>query len=233
MHEVFNRVEKKYLIKKETYNTLLFKLENKIKPDKYGLSTICNIYYDTTNNDLIRVSRDKPIYKEKFRIRSYGIPNINDNVYLEIKKKYKKIVNKRRISLPLNMAYEFLDEKLDINNTQVEKEINYFVKYYKIKPTLYLAYDRIAYTSDIDSSLRITFDTNIRSRDYDLRLELGDYGDKLYDNEYYLMEIKCNNAFPLFLTKVLTELNIYPTSFSKYGKIYEKKIKENLCLKVY
>lgn len=224
MAQTFQRIEKKYLIDKDTHDKLLLKLKDKIKPDKYFKSTICNIYFDTDNHDLIRHSLDKPLYKEKVRLRSYGIPQLEDIVFLEIKKKYKSIVNKRRIALNLNDFYNKI-----IPNTQIKKEIDYLFKFYNLKPSLYLAYDRLAYIANNDSSLRITFDTNIRSRNDNLYLEKGDYGESLFDKDYYIMEIKANNAFPLWLVEILSNLKIYPISFSKYGKIYERN-GEKKCL---
>ncbi|UKI35322.1 MAG: polyphosphate polymerase domain-containing protein [Clostridiales bacterium] len=57
--------------------------------------------------------------------------------------------------------------------------------------------------------LRISFDTNIRSRRYDLRLENGDYGENLLDDGVYLMEIKKRRLQkPLWLTAVLSSLDI-------------------------
>lgn len=218
MINTFERTEKKYLIDKKTYDTLLLKLKKQIMPDFYHKSTICNIYFDTLNNDLVRCSLDKPLYKEKLRLRSYNIPNKDSIVFLEIKKKFKGIVNKRRISIKLSDLNKYQNPK-----TQIEKEINYFFKFYSLVPSIYLAYDRLAYVGIEDSSLRITFDTNIRSRNYDLDLEKGDYGEKLLNDNEYLMEIKVNHTFPLWLVKILSELKIYPTSFSKYGKIYERR----------
>ena len=109
---VFNRYEKKYVIPKEIYFELREKIKDKMVEDEYGLSTICNIYYDTNNKELIRRSIDKPTYKEKLRIRSYGVPNEDTKVFIEIKKKYNKVVNKRRISLPLNSAYDLVERKI-------------------------------------------------------------------------------------------------------------------------
>lgn len=44
-----------------------------VQPDEYGEYTICNVYLDTANDDLIRRSVEKPVFKEKLRVRSYGV----------------------------------------------------------------------------------------------------------------------------------------------------------------
>ena len=86
---VFKRYEKKYMLTKEQYESFKEDIDDFMKIDEYGLSTICNIYYDTVDYKLISRSIEKPIYKEKIRLRSYGIPTPDSTVFLELKKKYK------------------------------------------------------------------------------------------------------------------------------------------------
>lgn len=227
---IFKRIEKKYMLDDGTYNLFLEQIRPYIVPDKFSNYTLCNVYFDTENYELIRTSLQKPNYKEKMRIRSYGVPSKEQKVFLELKKKYKKVVYKRRISFTYDESQKYLIEKIPPKNqNQIFKEIDYFIDFYKPVPKLFLAYDREAYSGKDDSELRITFDTGIRSRDYDLDLAMGDYGKHLFEKGYHLLEIKSASAYPIWLVNILSELEIYPTSFSKYGKIYEEKLKEKLC----
>lgn len=224
---VFKRVEKKYMVEKDTFPILMERLLEHMNVDQYGIHTICNIYYDTDQYDLIRASLEKPVYKEKFRVRSYGVPNASDNVFLEIKKKYKGVVYKRRMVMDLEASKKFLREGVPPEEeSQIQNEIQYFMKYYEPEPKVFIAYDRMALFGKEDKELRITFDTNIRSRDYDLELESGDHGELLLERGEHLMEIKIAGAMPLWLSSLLTELSIYPASFSKYGNVYKKKIRQ-------
>ena len=162
-------------------------------------------------------------------VRSYGVPGDGNRVFLEIKKKYNGIVNKRRTTLTLKEAYEFASSGKKPNlkeymNAQVLEEINYFLKVYDLTPKLYLAYDRIAYFEKGNPDLRISFDTNIRSRRYDVRLEAGDYGELLLDGDVYLMEVKTSLAKPLWLVHMMTDLDIKRTSFSKYGTEFKEMV---------
>ena len=95
--EVFNRYEKKYMLDEHTFRRLLERINDYMEPDKYNLNgqfySICNIYYDTDDNRLIRSSIEKPVYKEKLRMRSYGTHIIEDKILLEYKKKYNVIEN--------------------------------------------------------------------------------------------------------------------------------------------
>lgn len=229
--EVFKRVEKKYLLTKQKYENLMLTIEPKIEPTEFSASTVCNLYYDTPNFMLIRNSIEKPIYKEKIRIRSYNIPKPQDKVFIEIKKKCDGIVGKRRIPLTLQEAYNYTEKSIfpQISN-QIMKEINYYFYIYDLQPVLYLAYDRKAYQEKENPDFRITFDSNLRSRNYDLRLEMGDYGDYYFPEPTYIMELKTLGALPLWFAKKLGELEIYPTSFSKYGNIYKKTLAQK-CYK--
>lgn len=222
---VFRRVEKKYLLTKDEYKLLIGQIKKFIEPDTYEYSTICNIYFDTDNYLLVNRSIDKPIYKEKIRLRSYGIPKKNNKVFLEIKKKYKGIVGKRRVSIPLKEFYKYIDTgKYPNCDKQIMNEIDYCFKTYQLKPKVFLAYDRHSYRGIEDKNFRITFDGNIRSRLKDLYLEHGDSGDLLMENGEYIMEVKTLGSFPLWFTTILSSLKIYPKSFSKYGNVYKKQI---------
>lgn len=238
--EVFNRHECKFLIDKAIYEEIQNKLLQYMELDEYNKThefyTISNVYYDTEDNQLIRNSLAKPKYKEKLRLRAYGVPKEDEKVYLEIKKKVCGLVNKRRTKIRLNEAYDFVKsgEKpkiKDYMNKQVLNEIDYILKIYDLEPKLYLAYDRKAMFSRDNHDLRITFDTNIRARRYDLKLESGDHGENLISNDQWLMEVKAEKNIPLWLAKMLSEYKVFRTNFSKYGREYEKFLMNNRKLK--
>lgn len=225
---VFNRIEKKYLLTADSYERLLDALRSYMEEDEYGLHTICNIYYDTPDYHLIRRSIEKPVYKEKLRLRSYGIPREDSKVFLEIKKKYNKVVNKRRISLGLQEAYRYLEEGVrPEKDSQILREMDFFLERYPLQKGLYLAYDRRALFGKEDPEFRLTFDTNIRCRWEEMELERGDYGHFLLPAGCRLMESKVMGSTPLWFSSLLSSLHIYPASFSKYGYFYKEKLAEN------
>ncbi len=225
MAEFFRRVEKKYVITKEQYLRLKDIIESKMIEDEHGKSSICNIYLDTEQFDLVRHSITKPVYKDKVRLRSYNVPNIDSTVYLEIKRKYDGIVSKRRIEMKLKDFYEYMNNKnLFSEGSQVKKELLYYFQFYNLKQTMCISYDRRAYYDEFDRDFRITFDTNILARDYDLELEKGIYGTNILEKDHYIMEIKTLESMPMWLVKILNELMICPSSFSKYGEAYTKLI---------
>ncbi len=231
--EVFNRHESKFLMDSKAfyiiYNRLLeyMELDEYNKHDKFY--SISNIYYDTEHDSLIRNSLAKPKYREKLRIRAYGIPEKDAKVYLELKKKVFGLVNKRRTSLKLNEAYDFVRTGVEPEfregmNKQVIHEIKYFLGRYDLQPKIYLAYERIALFCKNNRDLRITFDTNIRSRRYDVKLERGDHGEELLSRGEWLMEVKAEKTIPIWLSRMLSEHQMFRTSFSKYGNEYKKML---------
>lgn len=218
----FKRYEKKYILNKKQYALFIENTKPYITEDAYGLHTICNLYLDTENFQLIRTSIEKPVYKEKIRLRSYGVPHFNDNVFLELKKKYKGIVYKRRISLPLNEAMDYINfKKPPKNQCQIFKEIDWSMNLYNPTPKAFIAYDRTAFFGNDDSEFRVTFDNNIRFRETTLELSKGDYGNFILEPNLTLMELKISESMPLWLSYILSELKIFPVSFSKYGTCYK------------
>lgn len=219
----FKRQELKFLLTKGQKKVFLSEIGHLIEADEFKEYPITNIYMDTLDSRLIRKSIEKPIYKEKMRVRSYGLACDKTQVFVELKKKFQGVVYKRRIKMPLGEAKEFI--KSDCNKKgQIEDEITYFLTFYKdIKPAMYIAYKREAYKGIDNPELRVTFDDKIVWRNHDLSLSSEIYGKPLIHEEECLMEIKCGDSMPLWLTKALTTNSIYKTSFSKYGKAYMRQ----------
>ena len=219
---VFKRYELKYLLTMAQKETVLKAMQPYMTLDKYGKTTIRNLYYDTDTYLLIRRSIEKPAYKEKLRIRSYSRIDADSTAFVELKKKYKSVVYKRRISLPYTDATAWLSrEKHPAKHTQIANEIDYFLEYYgSLHPTVFLSYEREAYYCNDGSDFRVTFDNNILCRQEELSLDSEVYGTSILPEGKVLMEIKCSGGIPLWMTHVLSEEKIYKTSFSKYGTAY-------------
>lgn len=224
---IFRRVEQKYLLDDKQYKELIKEIDKYIEHDEYYESKICSLYFDDNNNNMLINSLEKPTFKEKIRLRSYGIPKMDSSVYLEIKEKYRGIVGKRRCKLSLEDYYKFMNYKLKCN-TQIMKEIKYYFDLYDLKPFVFVGYDRLCYRGIDNHNLRITFDTNLRYRFDNLQLELGDKGKKFFEDKVYIMEIKTLDSMPLWLASTLSKLKIYPTSFSKVGSIFQEKIRSEV-----
>lgn len=219
----FQRYEIKYLLTQQEKLAVMHAMQPYMKLDQYGRTTIRNIYYDTDTYRLIRRSLEKPAYKEKLRIRSYQKASMNDPVFVELKKKYHKVVYKRRLTLPETQAMKSFQQGLPLPvHSQIANEIEYFRSYYgNLCPSVFLSYEREAFYALDDGDFRITFDENIRYRDFDFSLGSGVYGTTLLGKEETLMEIKTAGGLPLWMSHELNRLNVFQTSFSKYGMDYQ------------
>lgn len=228
----FKRNEVKFILSEDQKEAFLKEIGHHLVADEFQKYTICNVYLDTPDSRLIRKSIEKPAYKEKMRVRSYGIADENTKVFVELKKKYEGVVYKRRVKMPYDEAKHFIVGDL-CRNGQIEGEIDYFIEFYKgIKPAMYIAYEREAFKGLEDDQLRVTFDDQIMWRDKDVSLGSEIYGNPILEEGQQVLEIKCGDAMPLWLATALSNNRIYKTSFSKYGKAYlsQQQMEEKQCL---
>ena len=218
------RYEIKYLLSSRQKAELLQAIRPYMELDSYGRTTIRNVYLDTDTFRLIRRSLEKPAYKEKLRIRSYQSARPEDPVFVELKKKYRSVVYKRRVVLPEQEALRSFRDNTPLPlHSQIADEIEYFRGYYApLRPAAFLSYEREAFYMKDGSDFRITLDENILCRDRDFSLGSEIYGLPLLPEGATLLEVKSPGGLPLWLTSVLTRCRIYQTSFSKYGTAYQK-----------
>lgn len=249
---VFRRRETKFLVDQQAYENLIPKIREHMEPDAYcaakGSYPIANLYYDTENSDVIRASLEKPFYKEKLRMRAYGIPGTEDTpVFLEIKKKIDGVVSKRRAQMKFCEAKRFLKdrtlpENADYVTRQVLREIGYYLDTHEVRPVIRICYDRQGYFDREDPAFRLTFDENIRylkaaGPGKDVRFTDGRKGKAVLPAYFRLMEVKIMDAYPLWFSHLLGDAGIFPVSFSKYGTAYKLEMlsengvnKENLSI---
>lgn len=247
VNKSFCRYEKKFIVSAAKAGSFVRKIEPFVLPDQFCVNgdeySIANIYYDTEDNAVIKRSLSKPAYKEKLRLRAYGIPDMDSEVFVELKKKINGLVLKRRATLSLRDAYSYIGTGkrpcgLGYTDTQVLDEIDYFLYRNEVHPAVYVAYDRTAYYAKDDPSIRITIDRNIRTRRNNLKLETGDSGEQLLsrwvENENIgikdprLIEIKVRETFPLWLVRVLSSEEMRMRQFSKYGNEYLLDVNGNI-----
>ncbi len=219
---VFKRYELKFLLSKEQRERIMKCIEPYIRPDEYGHSVIRNLYFDDERFRLIRRSMEKPEYKEKLRIRAYETVAPGSPVFVELKKKYQKEVFKRRVALPEADAMNWLCGKAACPlDTQITREIAYFLSFYQnLRPAVFLSYEREAFYDRAGRDFRVTFDERVLYRCRDLSLTCQPGGIPLLQEDQVLMEIKCAGGIPLWMVQVLSEEQLYKTSFSKYGTAY-------------
>lgn len=229
-NNTFQRRELKYLLDPWQKSAVFSAMQGHMQGDRYPDSAISNIYFDTPDFLLIRRSLEKPIYKEKLRMRSYGIAKEGGTVFVELKKKYRSMVYKRRVPMELSQAESYLSYNPPTGKAcQIRKEIDYFLDFYQpLQPAMFLSYQREAFVGIQEQGLRVTFDKDILWRREQITLRSGAYGVSALEPGFTLMEVKAVGAIPLWLAKVFSENGIYKTSFSKYGRAYSMALQERL-----
>ena len=222
-NDIFQRREIKFLVDARQRALLEQAFRGRMALDPHGESTVCNIYYDTPDYRLVRASLEKPVYKEKLRMRSYGRVRPGDQVFLELKKKYDGIVYKRRIELRQQDAARYMAGQAPLpRDSQIGRELDYCRRFYgDLRPAVYLCYDRSPYFAVDDPDFRATFDRNIRWRQEDLSLTAAPGGAALLLPGQSLFEVKTAEAIPLWLAEALDRAQVRQTSFSKYGEAYK------------
>jgi len=216
----FKRYEKKYLITNQQAASVTAALLKHMTPDQYGTYWVQNLYFDTESWDVIRKSMERPLYKEKMRLRCYGIPDATGNMFLELKKKYAGVVYKRRIALSIPAMAQPLRDVLKPNDAQIARELDFYLQSNPVSSKMFVAFRRTAYTGVGEEWLRVTFDTDIRYRRENLDFSNPSFGQAVLRAGYQLMEIKTQTSIPLWLSRVLSENAIYGTSYSKYGTCF-------------
>ncbi len=223
---VMKRYELKYLLNAEQTAYLKQRLEGRMQVDQFGLTSIASLYYDTPDYRLIRASLEKPEYKEKIRLRSYGLATEDSPVFLELKRKADGIVYKRRVQSTIPQVERFFDEPDEaVPVGQISRELQTFRDFYReLTPACLIIYDRTAYFEP-DGDLRLTIDANPRYRIEDLTLEKSMDGIPLLPEGWTILELKVQDAMPLWMAEILSAGKIYKSSFSKYGEAYRQLLK--------
>ena len=220
------RYELKYLLSGEQTSYLRERLKGHMEVDQYGKTSIASLYYDTPSYQLIRTSVEKPPFKEKIRLRSYGIATQESPVFLELKRKAYGIVYKRRVQTTIPLVHKFFSGEGDICAPgQINREITTFRDQYRtLVPACLIIYDRVAYYQP-DGDLRLTIDENPRYRTDSLTLTQSMEGISLLPEGWTILEVKVQEAMPLWLTEILSTGKIYKGSFSKYGEAYRQQLR--------
>ena len=225
-----NRYELKFILNGDRVGRIREKLEGHMQVDRFGLTTISSLYFDTPDRRLIRASIENTGFKEKIRLRSYGRATSFSPVFLELKRKAGDTVYKRRISTTIPSSEMFFRRECDLDDYgQIGREITAFRdRYGTLVPSCLIIYDRTAYFEP-DGDLRLTIDGDPRYRTEDMRLDRSGEGKSLLPDGGAILEVKTQGAIPLWLTSILSDEHIYKSSFSKYGEAYKRGLTGKLA----
>ncbi|SHG58856.1 polyphosphate polymerase domain-containing protein [Ornithinibacillus halophilus] len=230
--EIFSRREQKYLITRAQYQSLIDRMAPYMRYDKFGKEgkyTVTSLYFDNQQHAIYFETKNKLKFRQKLRLRIYDETDINGVAFFEVKQKHKNVVNKRRTAIPLIDAYRYinkptdnLEKEYEASNYQILKEIHHFRKFYQLEPEMVVSYDRHAFHCITDPDLRITFDLNLRCRNEDLNIEYGPHGENFIDPDLVVLEVKVTNSVPLWLARILQDLQCEQRSASKFCTSLER-----------
>ena len=226
----FRRYELKYMLTRSQRDALIRAMQGHMALDPFGRSTIRSVYLDTDDYRLIRRSIEKPVYKEKLRVRSYQKAGADDTVFVELKKKLEKVVYKRRLALPHRAAMDALESGAPLPaQGQIAREIARFRAFYgeTLRPAMLLSYEREAYFPTDGADFRLTLDENILWRTKLIDLGADAFGQPLLGPDEVLMELKTPGGIPLWMVRFLSENAIRRRSYSKYGNAYLELMRQN------
>lgn len=232
----FNRYELKYVLNQEGLPPILKDLEQYLAPDRHGEDgtgyAVTSLYYDTPDYKAYWDKINGHRFRRKLRIRVYGEDFVGPEttVFVEIKQRVNKTLQKRRMMTPYQVAvdlcntgetdYQFADE-----DQPLADEIQYLTKTLDLRPTCVVAYKRLAYHgTDYDPGLRITFDSHLKSRVHDLSLLSQNYAENTYfiPPDWTVMEIKVNNRVPYWVTQLIGKHNCTLRRVGKYCTALEE-----------
>ena len=233
MQSIFKRYENKYLITFDQFAAVWKTLPRYMAPDQYGEYIIQNLYYDTDGWDVARASADKPLYKEKLRLRCYGKLAQDSVLFLELKKKYNGVVYKRRLPISMSaLSRRTVQDAISLTiiqgaarsisggSPQIARELDYYLSNNAVYEKIYISHNRKAYVGKDDPDLRVTFDTDVHFRLDNLHFTLPGDGRLILPRGIILMEIKTPGGMPVWLARLLSDNNIFPSVFSKFGACY-------------
>ena len=229
MKKIFQRYEKKFLLSTSQQEALLARIANDIKADVFDQYLVQSLYLDTPRWEVVRNSIEKPLYKEKMRLRCYERELTKKTMlFLELKKKYDGRIYKRRVVFPASelMGCNSLEALVMKKDSPIAKELGFYLKVNPVANKMYISSERKTFVGTKEANLRLTFDEEIKFRTTDLHFLKPHVGTAILASHEVLLEIKTPFGMPIWLARVLSELNIFPISFSKYGHCYQILQKE-------
>jgi hypothetical protein len=229
--KLFNRYELKYILNLEQYLQFAEILPNYLEldpqGDQHGRYKITSLYYDTEDYKAYWDKIEGHKFRRKVRIRLYGGETATPETlcFAEIKQRINKTLQKKRIYVPyteaeaLCGASEPIPSEATMSETdrEVASEIRYLQSTLQLRPACIVSYDRMAFDgSEYEDGLRITFDTNLKGRTYDLSLLSYAPNQFFIAPDHCIMEVKVNYRVPYWLTEIIGKHGFTLRRISKY-----------------
>ncbi len=219
----FNRFELKYLVPHTRVPELVGALSDHVRPDPHSLDAagypIHSVYWDSAGLGFFWEKIEGLKYRRKLRLRRYGD---SDSVFLEIKQRIDRTLQKRRVRWPLAQLEqaetpEALDALLADSDDRIALEVLFLRRHHELRPTMGISYRRRAFLADTGTDLRVTFDSGVKYHDIEPSVTRPpDAGKYILDPELAVMEIKFGHSVPLWLCKLVSRFELQMVRLSKY-----------------
>jgi hypothetical protein len=228
--KVFNRYELKYFMEAERYRSLAADLAHFMVPDEHGdvdgFYRIISLYYDSPDFAAYRSKIEGLRFRRKLRLRIYVYPGQDirqtDTGFVEIKQRFNRTTQKRRVVLPLEQAKrlcagEEIPPGLDIRDIATASEVAYMVRAMRLRPQCIVSYRRRAFVGGRhEQGMRLTFDMQLQGRTHALEVNQIAHNLHFLPLDWVLMEVKVNERVPRWLVALLAKHQCNLQRVSKY-----------------
>jgi SPX domain protein involved in polyphosphate accumulation len=193
-----------------------------------------SLYFDSNFHHSLLEKKDGIAIRKKLRIRHYPdfATGNKEFAFIEIKKKINENVAKSRIFVPLDKAQKILNSKdkkanefyknASVQDKETLQEIWFLFKKYNLKPVCVVSYKRQPFQSIFEKTFRLTFDTNVMVRNYNLDLHYGGGSKLIVPRNICIMEVKFNNFIPNWAIKIIQKNDCIQYKISKFARGIEK-----------
>jgi VTC domain len=228
----FNRYELKYVVKVDKLANIRRSLEGRLEPDRFatnGKYVLTSLYYDSPDLVCFWAKVDGESRRRKVRIRVYESReplNLESPVYVEIKQRVNRTTQKRRLKATYGEALQLCSgvrlDRDDVRDQRVADEVFDLAHRFDLRPTAITSYQREAWEGGwMDRGVRVTFDTDLRSRTSQLDLSSRTAGTTLMPPGLAIVEIKVNERVPGWLVRTVAMHDMRVETISKYCRAVE------------
>lgn len=231
------RREYKYLVDDATVQRLRAAIAPFCRLDRYAARQpdrcylIHSLYFDTADLAFYRANERELIDRFKLRVRYYPSDD-RGPVFFEVKRRINDVIAKTRVGIAREKWRQLLERPgeplpaLDGRQGAALERFLAIVFRYHARPITMVRYRRQPWVSEIDDYARVTIDDRIASQlRHDLSLDLDPRGWRNMDHpvaqhslrSLHVVELKFTRAAPRWMMRIVQSLDLFRSSFSKYG----------------
>lgn len=214
------RHELKYMITYHDYYNLSSIMDSLMKRDEHsgdGGYFIRSLYFDDVYNSCYREKEDGVGRRRKYRIRTY---NMDDGfIRFEIKDKFGNYISKQSAVITAEQCRQMMDCDYDfmLDSGSQTLRMGYIDARTKLlRPKVLVDYFREVFVCE-EGNVRITFDSELRagigSNDI---LNPNVITLPAMDDDKLILEVKYDDFLPLSIKRILSPLNRWQSSVSKF-----------------